>query len=304
MNFKRTIAVAVLDRASPSPRFGRPDDYYTPEVVKPRDGCSPATRREFDDGALLFGYFDDVSVDDLKNKDVLDLGCGYGGRTAFYELHGRPRRIVGLEIDPASMAIARSSVKHFCQDASMAFLAGCGERLPFSDNSFDVITTTDVFEHVQDLKQVLNECHRVLRPGGKVYAVFPPYFGPRAHHLDYITTFPFLHYIFSPSTLVGAVNQILADNPGIGVAMQKTASSSAGREILPFLNGTTVNELLEVVKGLPFARAEVKLVPLAWAPGGPVKAIVREACRLLLKLPWPWTPDMFVSTMRCTLEKG
>lgn len=46
-------------------------------------------------------------------------------------------------------------------------------RIPFDDNRFDVVVSNQVFEHVPDLAAVVEEIHRVLRPGGVLLFLFP-----------------------------------------------------------------------------------------------------------------------------------
>jgi len=40
------------------------------------------------------------------------------------------------------------------------------EKLPYADATFDVVTATEVIEHLEDFRQVVREIHRVLKPGG------------------------------------------------------------------------------------------------------------------------------------------
>jgi len=47
------------------------------------------------------------------------------------------------------------------------------EKLPVPDRSMDVVLNINVLEHVADPAQVLRECHRVLRPGGRLLLVAP-----------------------------------------------------------------------------------------------------------------------------------
>ncbi|HQR37409.1 MAG TPA: class I SAM-dependent methyltransferase [Blastocatellia bacterium] len=288
------------------PVFGPPPGVYTPSFVAlGADGISPATRREFDDGPGFFDRFEGrISVEDLAGLDVLDLGCGFGGRTAYYALHGRPRTMIGLEIDLLLVETALHSAPRYSDHPRLRFLQGCGEQLPFADESFDVIFSYDVFEHVADLPRVLAECHRVLRPGGRLFAMFPPYFGPRAHHLDFITTLPFLHHLFSPRVLVAAANDIVERHP----ELERVPFPLDGDDrVLPTLNGTTERAFRRIVRALPFDVEEIALVPYAWAPPGPPRGAMRNlvfrSAGALLHLPWPCTRDVLVSFIRCVLRK-
>lgn len=47
------------------------------------------------------------------------------------------------------------------------------QALPFRDEAFDAIKITEVLEHVPDTAAALRECHRVLRPGGRLVATAP-----------------------------------------------------------------------------------------------------------------------------------
>lgn len=92
-------------------------------------------------------------------KRVLDVGCGPRRRlewaTMAYErvgldpLAGRYRELLG-------------------EDAGhgISYATGVAERMPFDDASFDVITSFNSLDHVQDVKRAAAEIKRVLRPGG------------------------------------------------------------------------------------------------------------------------------------------
>lgn len=300
------LATLVMKFGNKHSRF-RTRDCNTPTFIQPQDDQpSIATMRAFDDGPSFFERFEGTLCPrDFSSNDLLDIGSGCGGRTAYYLRHGNPRSIVGLDISELRASVARRSVERLCADARICFAVGVGERLPFRDESFDSILSYDVFEHVQDLKGVLEECYRVLRRGGRLYSVFPPYYGPRAHHLDFITTLPFLHHIFAPSVLVEAANRILQEQPSLrDRPLPEPEPSYLGREVLPRLNGTTERDFRRIVERLPFEVEELTLVPFGWAPGGLAKRAVRVFCRTMLSLPFPFTRDVFASTIRCILKKG
>ena len=109
----------------------------------------------------------------------------------------------------------------------------------------------DVLEHVQDPRLSLAEIRRVLRPGGLSVNVFPVYLGAFSHHLDYIVRVPGLHWVFSPRTLVRAVNYVLARNPQFGTALQPEPGRSfdGSREVLPGLNGLSGEHFDTIFQG-------------------------------------------------------
>lgn len=299
------LAILLMRYGNKHSRFGG-HDLNTPSFIQPQnDQPSIATTRAFDDGPGFFQRFEGtLSPRDFSSEDILDIGSGCGGRTAYYLSCGNPRSIVGLDISELRSSIARRSTDLLCADSRISFAVGVGERLPFRDESFSAIVSYDVFEHVEDLTCVLKECFRVLTPGGRLYSLFPPYYGARAHHLDFITTLPFLHHVFAPSVLVEAANRILQEQPSLrDVPLPRPARSYLGREVLPRLNGTTERDFRRIVGRLPFEIEQLKLVPIGWGPGGLAKRAVRFFCGAMLCLPLPFTRDIFTSTIRCVLRK-
>jgi len=99
---------------------------------------------------------------DWHGKDVLDLGCA-GGFMA-EAMAKRGANVTG--IDPARAAIAAARRHANAEGLQIGYDVGVGEALAYDDASFDAVVCVDVLEHVADLKQVLSEIARVLRPGG------------------------------------------------------------------------------------------------------------------------------------------
>lgn len=94
---------------------------------------------------------------------VLDLGCGRGG---VVELFWRDVKLAaGLDPDVPSLDEHRS--------AGMPVIRGVGERLPFVDESFDLVVCLWVLEHLREPLTTLREVRRVLRPGGHFVFVTP-----------------------------------------------------------------------------------------------------------------------------------
>ena len=91
---------------------------------------------------------------------VLDLGCDAGGRTAWIAGRVGARSIHGLEIaaDRAEIAASRG-VQVIRGDLSHAF--------PYDNESFDLVVSNQVIEHVVDTDNFVREAYRVLKPGGR-----------------------------------------------------------------------------------------------------------------------------------------
>jgi len=170
----------------------------------------------------------------LQDKDVFDIGCGYGGRTVRYAELGA-RSVTGLEVSERLVAEAREFAR-VRNVTNVRFVTGAGEFLPFSNSSFDIITSYDVFEHVCDLRQTLSECLRVLRPTGKLYAVFPPFYHPNGAHLDsWLSRMPCPNVLFTTQVLVQAGYELLKERNDI---FRPNALRPSDK--LWNLNGTTV----------------------------------------------------------------
>ena len=108
------------------------------------------------------------------NGRILDNGTGLG---TYLEAIGRanPAGVrVGLEIEHerALAALARAD----------AIVLGVGEQLPFVDNSFDLILSNEVIEHVTDDRAAVAEMARVARPGGRVVIFAPNRWYPVEQH--------------------------------------------------------------------------------------------------------------------------
>jgi SAM-dependent methyltransferase len=205
-------------------------------------------RAQFED---FFGFFPDFDLKGaLRDKEVLDFGCGYGGKTVEYKLQCEAKRVCGVE--PFEHVIELSRKYAESRGAHGVEFKVCGHtEIPYPDASFDVVLSHDVLEHVQDPRLSLAEIRRVLRPGGLSVNVFPVYLGAFSHHLDYIVRVPGLHWVFSPRTLVRAVNYVLARNPQFGTALQPEPGRSfdGSREVLPSLNGLSGEHFDTIFQG-------------------------------------------------------
>lgn len=97
-------------------------------------------------------------LEKARARCVLELGCGGGILTSSLE-DGR-WKLIAQDILQEPLVAALPHLKH-------ASLVRCpAARLPFRENSFDAVLSSDLLEHVNDVGAVVAESTRVLRPGG------------------------------------------------------------------------------------------------------------------------------------------
>lgn len=112
----------------------------------------------------------------LAGKKLLEVGSGFG-------IFVTATRLAGIEsygVEPDSEGFGDSfKISHEVLRANAidttVIQSGVGESLPFPDNTFDVVYSTNVLEHVQSPKDFIWEAVRVCRPGGVVQIVVPNY---------------------------------------------------------------------------------------------------------------------------------
>ncbi len=123
----------------------------------------------------------------LQGRDVLVAGCGTARDIESWVML-RPRRVVGIDWFSYARAwklwqqrylqIAPKVEVHFTQ-------ADLARMSDIPDASFDVVSSDAVFEHLKNLPDVLTEFHRILRPGGVLYATFGPlWYGYGGDHVS------------------------------------------------------------------------------------------------------------------------
>jgi len=107
----------------------------------------------------------------------LDAGAGFG-RHAF-EAARQGATVFALDYASDEVVMTRNTfgamleAKEITEQAYGGVLRGDATKLPFADNTFDCVVTSEVLEHIQDDVSAISELHRVLKPGGSLGVTVP-----------------------------------------------------------------------------------------------------------------------------------
>jgi SAM-dependent methyltransferase len=108
------------------------------------------------------------AAEDRVNGSILENGCGIGIYVEHLATH--TRRVIGLEYEYPRAVEASYRLAGI---GNVAILNAAGEKLPFSDGTFDLILSHEVLEHVKDDRQAVREMVRTLRIGGRAVIFVP-----------------------------------------------------------------------------------------------------------------------------------
>jgi SAM-dependent methyltransferase len=101
----------------------------------------------------------------VAGKRVLDIACGEGYGAAALQKAGAAR-VIGVDV-------SESTCRHARNKYGLDARPGTAEKIPLSDNSVDVIVSFETIEHVPNPIGFLDECVRILTPGGRLIISTP-----------------------------------------------------------------------------------------------------------------------------------
>ena len=114
------------------------------------------------DGQFVKGMYQEIltRMQQIPASSVLDLGCGNGNVICLLKKHVNAR-YYGLDL---SEKMIEEAGKRLGGDVELT--VGDAEKLPYEDNSFDVVICNASFHHYPSPEKAVNEIRRVLKPGG------------------------------------------------------------------------------------------------------------------------------------------
>ena len=133
-----------------------------------------------DKAKKIIAVLEDYLNKDIKNMRILDIGTGHGVIANY---------IASLNNEVISVDVKNS----VCLESEQLFKLQLvdNEYLPFENDSFDIVISNHVIEHVNDQHLHLREIHRVLKRDGVCYFAVPNRYFIREPHFDMF----FIHYL-------------------------------------------------------------------------------------------------------------
>ncbi len=112
---------------------------------------------------------------ELKNKSVLDLGCGFGWHCR-YAREQQASSVIGVDISKKMLQKAREKT----DDPAISYIQMPIEEIDFSNGQFDVVLSSLAFHYIQSFSEICKRVYDSLKPEGSfVFSVEHPIFTSR-----------------------------------------------------------------------------------------------------------------------------
>ncbi|HWL25375.1 MULTISPECIES: class I SAM-dependent methyltransferase [Bacillales] len=112
---------------------------------------------------------------ELKNKSVLDLGCGFGWHCRYAREH-QASSVIGVDISEKMLETAREKT----DDPLITYIKMPIEDINFSDAQFDVVISSLAFHYIKSFDTICEKVYQYLKPGGSfIFSVEHPIFTSR-----------------------------------------------------------------------------------------------------------------------------
>jgi ubiquinone/menaquinone biosynthesis C-methylase UbiE len=225
-----------------------------------------------------------VTPDVLDGKKVLDVGCGYGGKSVYMAENTGLSEITGFDLPEVFDPEVAARYAHEQGLSQVSFTTGHGEDIPFGDDEFDAVVVDDVLEHVQNPERTMKECRRVLKPGGLAIIKFPSIKMMMSHHFDRALKYPALHWIRPMRVWAAGFNHYLlyGDNSVHYDPFAKVVATPYHDGVTSNLNGLDLDSFRRIVQEARFRTRALELLrPMRASKSGPLLRLPYEALRSL-----------------------
>lgn len=174
---------------------------------------------------------------------VLDVGCGDGLYTTLFKQKIVCSKIIGIEGNPTRIAIAKQN------GVDKVVPAELEKKWPFPNESFDVIISNQVIEHMVNIDNFISEIYRLLKPGG--YCVISTENLAGWHNIGALVLGhqDFSHNLISKKHVGNPFSIHFGEKTS---AWEKKALSNDGDSMYPHIKIATYRSLINIFKTFNF----------------------------------------------------
>ncbi|MEQ8558249.1 MAG: class I SAM-dependent methyltransferase [Henriciella sp.] len=137
------------------------EDIHVGLYQTPGEAIAPASRRTVATMAEMMGPAG-------KAARIVDLGAGYGGSARYLVTEAGAKEVVCVNISETQNRINRDKNEAAGLTDRIDVLHGSFDDVPAKDEAFDVVWSQDSFLHGADRQRIIEECERILKPGGRL----------------------------------------------------------------------------------------------------------------------------------------
>ncbi|NQT27211.1 class I SAM-dependent methyltransferase [candidate division KSB1 bacterium] len=127
---------------------------------------SPFSNLEQINSDLYNRVFSQLDIE-IKNKQILDVGCGGGLFSHYCKKQGA---------DYTGLDITFENLRRASSNGYGVYLQADSQKLPFPEQCFELISVIDSFEHFPNPYEAADEFKRILKPDGVIFLSVPNYF--------------------------------------------------------------------------------------------------------------------------------
>lgn len=193
---------------------------------------------------------------DLRDKRVLEIGCGTGGRTAYLAALGAAS-VVGIDINGAEIEIARrESKKQFPVLADRLEFLTSTENGKLDIGEFDVVMLIDCLEHVVSPPDVVRLAHAYTKPSGRAYMSLTGWYHAWGSHFSMM---PFVNLLFSDEEILNVQRWLVSRPDYVPSRFDSNPPIERWRGLYDlrqrpgeYLNKITLDEMKRLIRYSPF----------------------------------------------------
>ena len=269
-------------------------NHWFPKIEHPfnmqNDGTKTYAMWQYEKGFdTIKLYMDRFTKEEMfLDKEVLDMGCAAAGKSLYFVSLGA-KHVTGVDIVEHYRSEAEQMAEQLGFSDRFTFVLGSAYEMPFEDKCFDTVIMNDFMEHVDNPSAAIKEAMRLVRPGGRIFINFPPYYHPTGAHLSDAINIPWVQLFYSDSALIKAYKELIRSVPDEAERLAlRFYTDENGVEHIGYINKMTLKKFKGILRELSIVPQYYREVPL------------RRYFALLAKI--PGIKELFVKMAVCVIE--